>query len=67
MQSSLKKGYTRTMETKLNFGEVELNYILEAVQHFREHVVSGMEVGQAVYQAELVNIEERILDALDGE
>ena len=55
------------METKLNFGEVELNYILEAVQHFREHVVSGMEVGQAVYQAELVNIEERILDALDGE
>ena len=55
------------METKLNFGEVELNYILEAVQYFREHVVPGMEVGQAVYEAELENIEGRILDALDGE
>ena len=53
------------METKLNFGEVELNYILEAVQYFREHVVSGMEFDRGVYQAELVNIEERILDALD--
>ena len=55
------------MEIKLNFGEVELNYILEAVQYFREHVVSGMEFDRAVYQEELVNIEERILDALDGE
>jgi hypothetical protein len=51
------------MESKLSFDEVELNYILEAVQHFREHgSIAGTDM--AVYSAELENIEDRILEFL---
>ena len=55
------------METKLSFGEVELNYILEAVQYFRKEMPVALSFDRAVYEAELENIEGRILDALDGE
>ena len=50
----------------LTFNEIELNYILEAVQHFNEvtlrKVVRPEDV--AVYRAELDGITEKILDAL---
>ncbi len=51
----------------LTFSELELNYILEAVQHFNE--VSMRKVvrpeDQSVYRAELDGITEKILDALE--
>jgi hypothetical protein len=49
------------MENKLFFDEVELNYILEAVQFLAEQKASGGDPHRAVYTAELENIEERIL------
>lgn len=51
----------------LTFDEIELNYILEAVQHFNEvtlrKVVRPEDV--AVYRAELDGITKKILDALE--
>ena len=55
------------MESKLSFDEVQLNYILEAVRHFRERMPVALSFDRAVYTAELENIEERILDFLGGE
>jgi hypothetical protein len=55
------------MESKLSFDEVQLNYILEAVQYFRERMPVALSFDRAVYTAELENIEERILHFLDGE
>lgn len=55
------------MDDKLSFDEVQLNYILEAVQYFRAHMPVALSFDRAVYTAELENIEERILDFLDGE
>jgi len=52
------------MENKLTFDEVELNYILEAVQFLAEQKASVGDPHQAVYTAELENIEERILHFL---
>ena len=53
---------------KLSFDEIELNYILEAVQHFRQQLPVALSFDRAVYTAELENIEGRILDHLgDGE
>jgi hypothetical protein len=53
------------MDDKLSFDEVELNYILEAVQYFRDHgSIAGTDM--AVYSTELDNIEERILDFLNS-
>jgi len=49
------------MENKLSFDEVELNYILEAVQFLAEQKASGGDPHRAVYTAELENIEARIL------
>jgi len=50
----------------LTFNEIELNYILEAVQYFNEvtlrKVVRPEDV--AVYRAELDGITEKILDVL---
>lgn len=50
----------------LTFDEIELNYILEAVQHFNEvtlrKVVRPEDV--AVYRAELDGITKKILDVL---
>jgi len=55
------------MENKLSFDEVELNYILEAVQFLAEQKASGGDPHRAVYTAELENIEERILHFLGEE
>ena len=52
------------MENKLSFDEVELNYILEAVRHFRERMPVALSFDRAVYTAELENIEGRILHFL---
>lgn len=53
------------MENKLTFDEIELNYILEAVQHFRERIPTRP-TGPAVYEAALKDIEEKIARMLDG-
>ena len=52
------------MESKLSFDEVELNYILETVKYFREHMPVALSFDRAVYTAELENIEDRILEFL---
>jgi len=51
----------------LNFDEIELNYILEAVQHFREVALRKVirPEDQAVYMAELDSIIEKTVTFLD--
>lgn len=53
----------------LSFNELQLNYILEAVQHFREVTLNVVECPEVrtMYIAELDGIIEKILVGLDGD
>ena len=52
----------------LTFSELELNYILECVQHFNEVTLRKVvrPEDQSIYRAELDGITEKILNALES-
>ena len=53
----------------LTFSELELNYILECVQHFNEVTLKKVvrPEDQSIYRAELDGITEKILNALESD
>ncbi len=52
----------------MNFNEVELNYILEAVRFFNDHGIPQVSpFDRAVYIAEIEGLMEKIGHHIDGE
>jgi hypothetical protein len=55
-------------EEGMNFNEVELNYILEAVRFFNDHGIPQVSpFDRAVYIAEIEGLMEKIGHHIDGE
>jgi hypothetical protein len=67
VKSSSKKVYNKIMDSETNFDEVELNYLLQALEFFREHGVSELGPNYRSHLTVLKQLSRKIHDALNTE